>query len=61
MPDVSARPKEPNAKDRKFEDVVNSAERAATLVLVYRALGCQRDNPKLEELRTARCIRTHRP
>jgi hypothetical protein len=27
--------KEPRTKDRKFEDVVQSAEKAAVLVLVY--------------------------
>ena len=27
--------KEPNTKDRKFEDVVKDAEQAAVLVLVY--------------------------
>ena len=35
VPDVSAKLKEPNAKDAKFEDVVKSAEKAAVLVLVY--------------------------
>ncbi len=35
VPEVSARLKEPNTKDRKFEDVVKSAEQAAVLVLVY--------------------------
>jgi len=35
VPDVSARLKEPSTKDRKFEDVVKSAEQAAVLVLVY--------------------------
>jgi len=35
LPAVSARLKEPNTKDRKFEDVVKSAEQAAVLVLVY--------------------------
>jgi len=35
VPDVSAKLKEPNAKDRKFEDMVKSAEQAAVLVLVY--------------------------
>ena len=35
VPEVSARLKEPNSKDQKFEDVVKSAEQAAVLVLVY--------------------------
>jgi TPR repeat protein len=35
VPDVSAKLKEPNAKESKFEDVVKSAEQAAALVLVY--------------------------
>ena len=35
VPDVSAKLKEPNTKERKFEDVVKSAEQAAVLVLVY--------------------------
>ena len=35
VPEVAARLKEPGAKDRKFEDVVKSAEQAAVLVLVY--------------------------
>jgi len=35
VPDVSAKLKEPSTKDRKFEDVVKSAEEAAVLVLVY--------------------------
>jgi uncharacterized protein len=35
VPEVAAKLKEPNAKDRKFEDVVKSAEQAAVLVLVY--------------------------
>jgi len=34
VPDVSAKLKEPNTKERKFEDVVKSAEQAAVLVLV---------------------------
>ena len=33
--EVSAKLKEANPKGRKFEDVVNSADRAAMLVLVY--------------------------
>ena len=35
VPEVSAKLKEPTAKERKFEDVVKSAEQAAVLVLVY--------------------------
>ena len=35
VPEVSAKLKEPNAKERKFEDVVKDAEKAAVLVLVY--------------------------
>ena len=35
MPEVLAKLKEPNTKDRKFEDVVKDAEQAAVLVLVY--------------------------
>jgi len=35
MPEVSAKLKDPNSKDQKFDDVVKSAERAAVLVLVY--------------------------
>jgi len=35
VPEVSAKLKEPNAKERKFEDVVKNAEQAAVLVLVY--------------------------
>jgi S1-C subfamily serine protease len=35
VPEVSAKLKEPITKDRKFEDVVKSAEQAAVLVLVY--------------------------
>ena len=34
-PDVSAKLKAPNTADRKFEDVVKSAQDAAVLVLVY--------------------------
>src|SRR5207248_1569451 len=34
VPEVSAKLKEPNTKDQRFEDVVKSAERAAVLVLV---------------------------
>jgi uncharacterized protein len=35
VPEVSAKLNEPNTSERKFEDVVSSAERAAVLVLVY--------------------------
>jgi S1-C subfamily serine protease len=35
VPDVSAKLKEPSAKESRFEDVVKSAEKAAVLVLVY--------------------------
>ena len=35
VPEVAAKLKEPNTKDRKFEDVVKSAKQAAVLVLVY--------------------------
>ena len=35
MPEVAAKLKEPGTKDRKFENVVKSAEQAAVLVLVY--------------------------
>jgi S1-C subfamily serine protease len=35
VPDVSAKLKEPNTVDRKFEDVVKSAQDATVLVLVY--------------------------
>jgi TPR repeat protein len=35
VPEVSAKLKEPNTKDCKFEDVVKSAEEASVLVLVY--------------------------
>jgi TPR repeat protein len=35
VPEVSAKLKEPNAKERKFEEVVKDAEQAAVLVLVY--------------------------
>ena len=35
VPEVAAKLKEPNAKERKFEDVVKDAEQAAVLVLVY--------------------------
>ena len=33
--EVAAKLKEPNTKDRKFEDVVKDAGQAAVLVLVY--------------------------
>ena len=35
VPDVGAKLKEPNAKDESFEEVVESAQEAAVLVLVY--------------------------
>jgi len=35
VPDVSAKLKQPNRKEEKFEDVVKSAQAAAVLVLVY--------------------------
>ena len=35
VPDVANKLKEPETKERKFEDVVKSAEQAAVLVLVY--------------------------
>jgi hypothetical protein len=35
VPDVANKLKEPNTSERKFEDVVKSAEQAAVLVLVY--------------------------
>ena len=35
VPEVPAKLKEPNPKERKFEDVVKDAEQAAVLVLVY--------------------------
>jgi hypothetical protein len=35
VPEVAAKLKEPNTKERKFEDVVKAAEQAAVLVLVY--------------------------
>ena len=35
VPEVSAKLKEPNTKERRFEDVVKDAEKAAVLVLVY--------------------------
>ena len=38
MPEVSAKLKEPETKERKFEEVVKDAEKAAVLVLVYGGL-----------------------
>ena len=35
VPDVDAKLKAPVTADRKFEDVVKSAQQAAVLVLVY--------------------------
>ena len=35
VPEVAAKLKEANTKDRKFEDVVKSVEQATVLVLVY--------------------------
>jgi len=35
VPEVSPKLKEPNAKDKKFDDVVEQAKEAAVLVLVY--------------------------
>src|SRR5665811_2414323 len=35
VPEVAAKQKAPNTNDRKFEDMVKSAEQAAVLVLVY--------------------------
>ena len=35
LPEVTARLKEPNSCERKFEDVVKEAQEAAALVLVY--------------------------
>ena len=35
VPEVSAKLKEPTTKERRFEEVVKDAERAAVLVLVY--------------------------
>ncbi len=35
VPDVAAKLKEVNSKERKFDDVVKDAEKAAVLVLVY--------------------------
>ncbi len=35
VPEISANLKEPNTKERKFDDVVSEAEKAAVLVVVY--------------------------
>ena len=35
VPEVAAKLKEPNTKDRKFEDVVRELQQATVLVLVY--------------------------
>jgi len=35
VPAVAAKLKDPQTKDKKFEDVVKEAEQAAVLVLVY--------------------------
>ena len=35
VPNVSNELKQPNTQEEKFENVVNSAERAAVLILVY--------------------------
>ena len=35
VPEVVAKLKEPQTKEKKFEDVVKEAEQAAVLVLVY--------------------------
>jgi S1-C subfamily serine protease len=35
LPEVTAKLKEPNSRERKFEDVVKAAQEAAALVLVY--------------------------
>jgi hypothetical protein len=35
VPEVTAKLREPNLKERKFKDVVKDAEQAAVLVLVY--------------------------
>ena len=35
VPDVASKLKEPETKDRKFEDVVKSAEKSSVVVLVY--------------------------
>jgi len=38
VPEVSAKLREPETKERKFEEVVKSAEQAAVLVVVYEAV-----------------------
>jgi hypothetical protein len=35
VPEVAAKLKEPETKERKFEEVVKSAEQATVLILVY--------------------------
>jgi len=35
MPDVSAKRKAPNTADEQFDDVVESAQSAAVLILAY--------------------------
>ncbi len=35
VPEVSAKLKEPNTKERKFDDVVSDAEKGAVLLVVY--------------------------
>ena len=35
VPEVSAKPKDANSKEIKFEEVVEKAKQAAVLVLVY--------------------------
>ena len=35
VPEVSAKLKEPETKERKFEEVVKAAEQAAVLAMVY--------------------------
>jgi hypothetical protein len=35
LPDIANALKEPNTREKKFENVVKSAEQAAVLVLVY--------------------------
>jgi hypothetical protein len=35
VPDISAKLKEPNTKEERFEDVVKSAQQAAVMILVY--------------------------
>ena len=52
VPDISARLKPPTTADRKFEDVVKSAQDAAVLVLVYQPRNTRttRKNQKAEKL-----------